>query len=1369
MIAKARASLVNASRGALGRRHDGCSAGTRGGSLASRGGGAPSAGLRLGLLLAVAAALLLVPASQAAAAAPEVTAISPDHGPWGESNAVTIEGSGFTGATAVDFGAVAAASFLVESDTEVLAHSPVQGGEPGDKVDVTVTTPEGTSASSVADEFEYTHEILKLNIEGSGAGEVVPLGGEFPELTGEPPIDCHYTPPAPASGDCEVAMSEEEGLEGVAMKPVAGANSEFLEWTTQAGNTECFGAAGCLATGEEGDVEMTAVFASTGQTLKLNIEGSGAGEVVPLGGEFPELTGEPPIDCHYTPPAPASGDCEVAMSEEEGLEGVAMKPVAGANSEFLEWTTQAGNTECFGAAGCLATGEEGDVEMTAVFASTGQTLKLNIEGSGAGEVVPLGGEFPELTGEPPIDCHYTPPAPASGDCEVAMSEEEGLEGVAMKPVAGANSEFLEWTTQAGNTECFGAAGCLATGEEGDVEMTAVFASTGQTLKLNIEGSGAGEVVPLGGEFPELTGEPPIDCHYTPPAPASGDCEVAMSEEEGLEGVAMKPVAGANSEFLEWTTQAGNTECFGAAGCLATGEEGDVEMTAVFASTGQTLKLNIEGSGAGEVVPLGGEFPELTGEPPIDCHYTPPAPASGDCEVAMSEEEGLEGVAMKPVAGANSEFLEWTTQAGNTECFGAAGCLATGEEGDVEMTAVFASTGPPTEFPLTIEVEGEGEVTGSGITCTESPASAEECEEEFAAGTEVPLTATAGGLSHFVGWTTVEGDAGTCTGTEASCATGELNAPAKLKAVFAPNTVEYTLTVEVEGPGHVTGPEGINCPEGSCSAEFPENEMVELTPVADPGAEFVEWQGACTGSGSCIVKMSEEKTVKAIFAYVPATLTVEASGEGDVEALEPPTPLSGGPIAGCVEGGTTECEATYVEGDVVTLKANPESGWEVASWTGCTEVGTDECELEMDTDHTVELTMVEIPTFPVEVSVTGEGEVTGEGIACPGDCEEDFAEGSTVTLTASDTVSGWTFAEWTEGPCAGSTNASCEFPMPASPVQAAAEFVEFNESALHTFKGGNGQGTIKSLSPDGQIDCGSECSAIYAEGEPVELEAEAAFGSLFVGWLGCHPVLGEEEKCHVEASGAETDVTAVFLEESESGETPTLTEFDGAEEFSLFGEEPCEGRGGVAIATASETKYVCNGTIGEDGEPGEDGEDGETPTITTLPVENAHCPYGGIEISLGAGHTYVCNGSNGTNGADGADGAAGPQGPAGSNGSNGSNGSDGAQGATGPQGPKGATGATAKVKVTCKVKNSKKVKCTVKVTYPKNNKRQHRRYHLRWRLMSGGHATSHGKTSVNRLNRVLGHLRPGRYVLHVNGQKTVIVIPAHRRHDNHRHG
>ena len=82
---------------------------------------------------------------------PLVTGISPTMGSSAGGDTVTITGSGFTGATDVGFGPTNAADMTVDSDTQITATSPAGTGT----VDITVTTPDGTSPASSADQFTY--------------------------------------------------------------------------------------------------------------------------------------------------------------------------------------------------------------------------------------------------------------------------------------------------------------------------------------------------------------------------------------------------------------------------------------------------------------------------------------------------------------------------------------------------------------------------------------------------------------------------------------------------------------------------------------------------------------------------------------------------------------------------------------------------------------------------------------------------------------------------------------------------------------------------------------------------------------------------------------------------------------------------------------------------------------------------------------------------------------------------------------------------------------------------------------------------------------------------------------------------------------
>ena len=71
--------------------------------------------------------------------------------------------------------------------------------------------------------------------------------------------------------------------------------------------------------------------------------------------------------------------------------------------------------------------------------------------------------------------------------------------------------------------------------------------------------------------------------------------------------------------------------------------------------------------------------------------------------------------------------------------------------------------------------------------------------------------------------------------------------------------------------------------------------------------------------------------------------------------------------------------------------------------------------------------------------TGRVASTPTGIKCPGACGHDFADGTTLTLTALPDT-GSAFSEWRTGPCAHSTKPTCTFDVPLTDVTVAVTFV-----------------------------------------------------------------------------------------------------------------------------------------------------------------------------------------------------------------------------------------------------------------------------------------------------------------------------------------
>jgi len=110
-------------------------------------------------------------------AVPRVTKVQPGEGPNAGGTTVTITGANLANASAVKFGSAEAAGVTVNSSTSITAVSPAGTGT----VDVTVTTPGGTSVSVAADQFTYvaapTLTKVKPKIGPVGGGTAVTITG----------------------------------------------------------------------------------------------------------------------------------------------------------------------------------------------------------------------------------------------------------------------------------------------------------------------------------------------------------------------------------------------------------------------------------------------------------------------------------------------------------------------------------------------------------------------------------------------------------------------------------------------------------------------------------------------------------------------------------------------------------------------------------------------------------------------------------------------------------------------------------------------------------------------------------------------------------------------------------------------------------------------------------------------------------------------------------------------------------------------------------------------------------------------------------------------------------------------------------------
>jgi hypothetical protein len=529
-------------------------------------------------------------------------------------------------------------------------------------------------------------------------------------------------------------------------------------------------------------------------------------------------------------------------------------------------------------------------------------------------------------------------------------------------------------------------------------------------------------------------------------------------------------------------------------------------------------------------------------------------------------------------------------------------------------------------------------------------------------------------------------------------------------------------------------------------------------------------------------------IAAAFVFVPAanafaaeelTVTIAGTGEGTISSVgfapydgTPPIvchkPAQGGDVCKNVMGNEEE----EITGDILHATAAP--GSEFAGYTitegnngsgifcggdpNCAFVFVEEesgAEAAVIATFNVAASTEEFP-LTVTKSGTGTGTVTSTpaGINCGGTCSAEFEESEVVTLTPVADA-GSEFVEWT-GAC---TASPCEVTMSeAKSVDAKFDLQAPAEHTLTVAETGTGSGEVQC-----KFNAGSAgpCTSPQPDGTAVEVIATADPGSELTGLSGT----GSARACAASPSAfslsADSSVTAEFSPEIVN--PATLVVFKGGNGNGTVtsnpagincGTEPCEAvfsEGEVVTLTAAPASgSVLAGWLGchHTG-----------PTTCTVTVNGPETEVTAVFLAEGPQGPAGPAGPTGPTGPSGPTGPAGPAGPTGATGSagatgaagaNGKDGANGQNGAQGPQGPQGAQGPAGPAgKVTCKVKGKTKVKvtCTVKQGASASRARLH------WRLMRGGHAYSHGTAHRGRLQLDLGHLRPGRYVLHVAGQRT----------------
>jgi hypothetical protein len=377
--------------------------------------------------------------------------------------------------------------------------------------------------------------------------------------------------------------------------------------------------------------------------------------------------------------------------------------------------------------------------------------------------------------------------------------------------------------------------------------------------------------------------------------------------------------------------------------------------------------------------------------------------------------GLSGTCSYSYPSGTYVYMNATAASGST-FQGWSGFCSGGNPCEVQMNKNLSPTATFTQVTYTLSpnLVGYGTVTSTdgNINCSRNASGLSgTCSYAYPSGTYVYMNATAASGWTFQGW------AGFCSGGN-PCEV-QMNQNLSPTATFT-----ASLTVSETGNGTVTSTDGlINCTNnaGSCSANYSSGGQVTLNAAPATGWTFQGWGGACSGTGSCVVTMSQSLSVTATFGV---TLTITDVGEGTVTSTD-------GKINCANNAGT--CSAVYNSGTQVTLNASPASTWIFQGWSGACS-GTGSCVLTMSQSLGATATFVQ-PNYTLTVSDIGYGTVTSADglINCTktsegtgGSCSTTYQGGTQVTLNTYP-APGWMFVNWTGTGCSG-TNPSCMLTM-----------------------------------------------------------------------------------------------------------------------------------------------------------------------------------------------------------------------------------------------------------------------------------------------------------------------------------------------------
>lgn len=190
---------------------------------------------------------------------------------------------------------------------------------------------------------------------------------------------------------------------------------------------------------------------------------------------------------------------------------------------------------------------------------------------------------------------------------------------------------------------------------------------------------------------------------------------------------------------------------------------------------------------------------------------------------------------------------------------------------------------------------------------------------------------------------------------------------------ATNLRQITVSTFGDGSGTVTSlPSGISCP-GTCSSGFPGGIPVVLTATPSGSSLFVDWEGICSGTGSCTIPSPDDGAARPRFVLATDNkIVITMAGTGT-------TFVGAGPMQ---QTCRADCTIYVPSGTPITLHGYSPSTF--VGWSGDCVATTNDCSLgTVINDRAVTVTSnadtyeaaTLLPALPVTgIAVTSSGDL-----------------------------------------------------------------------------------------------------------------------------------------------------------------------------------------------------------------------------------------------------------------------------------------------------------------------------------------------------------------------------------------------------------